>query len=206
MEKRHIYGQALAHLRMKARLSQDKAAEAAGTSQPTWARYESGDSGVFYERLSTRTKMVRALGFNLGDLEAEVQALEADLTYASDAMIDDRMPGVSSEYIDLKWLISKDMRIFHIGSDAMSPYVRAGGFVVYSLTAIARAGDGVVLRGRDGELSLGFYRRQTAQGVEVETLETAADGTVRRLLTHHAMHEITGVYPIVLRADGALNA
>lgn len=83
MNKAFIYGQALAQLRMWARLSQDKAVEGAGTSQPTWARYESGDSRAFLDRLAVRSKVVRALGFSLRDLEAEAELLATDVTYGT---------------------------------------------------------------------------------------------------------------------------
>ncbi|MFT3997109.1 MAG: helix-turn-helix domain-containing protein [Asticcacaulis sp.] len=200
MDKALTYGQALAQLRMKARLSQDKAAEQAGISQPTWARYERGDSGVFLNRISTRTRLVRALGFSLRDLEAEVSALESDMVYVAPDV--EAIEGVAAEAFDLSRFAGPDMRRFRIHGDEGLPYVRAGGFVICSLSDVPKAGERVVVRRHDGGWQIGVYQRQTASGLDLTRLE-AVDGGFNSVTEHVPSAELAGVYPVRLCGDVA---
>ncbi|UDF04665.1 helix-turn-helix domain-containing protein [Asticcacaulis sp. AND118] len=197
MDKALIYGQALAQLRMRARLSQDKAAEAAGTSQPTWARYESGDSRAFYDRLAVRSKIVRALGFSLRDLDAEAEALTADMAYV---MAEETADGVAaSAGVDLGALNRPTLKRVQITTDDLSPYLRAGGFAIYDTARLPKAGDGVIVHLRDGRLLPRFYLRQATE-LWVERMSAEGEGYVRQSETLN-MARVAGVYPIVLRGD-----
>lgn len=195
MDKALIYGQALAQLRMRARLSQDKAAEAAGTSQPTWARYENGDSRAFYDRLAVRSKIVRALGFSLRDLEAEAEALTADTAYATTVEAGEGV--AASVGVDLGALNRPTLRQVSIQTDELGAYLRAGGFAVYDTARLPRPGDGVIVHLRDGRLLPRFYLRQAA---DLWVERVAAEGSAR-LSETLSMALVAGVYPIVLRGD-----
>jgi transcriptional regulator with XRE-family HTH domain len=198
LDKALIYGQALAQLRMRARLSQDKAAEAAGTSQPTWARYESGESRAFLDRLAVRSKVVRALGFTLRDLEAEVELLATDMSYATE---DSTGPGLSaSAGVDLTAFNRAGLQQVRIETNELSPYVRAGAFAICDTERPPKPGEGVIVRLRDGRSLPRFYLRQAAE-LWVERL-VSEESAHRRVTETVPMADIAGVYPIVLRSEG----
>lgn len=204
MDKALIYGQALAQLRMRARLSQDKAAEAAGTSQPTWARYENGDSRAFLDRLAVRAKVVRALGFSLRDLEAEAELLATDMPYATQEGTQGFSAGLSaglsaSGGVDLAAFHRPGLQQVRIQTDDLSPYLRAGSLAIYDTERLPQPGEGVIIRLRDGRYLPRFYLRQAAE-LWVEYWVAEGD-THRRVTQGLNMADITGVYPIVLRGE-----
>ncbi|MFP1132760.1 helix-turn-helix domain-containing protein [Asticcacaulis sp. W401b] len=200
MDKALIYGQALAQLRMRARLSQDKAAEAAGTSQPTWARYESGDSRAFLDRLAVRAKVVRALGFTLRDLEAEAELLATDMPYATQEGTQGFAAGLSaSGGVDLAPFHRPGLQQVRIQTDDLSPYLRVGSLAIYDTERLSQPGEGVIIRLRDGRSLPRFYLRQAA---ELWVEYWVAEGDAHRRVTQGLnMADITGVYPIVLRGE-----
>ncbi len=200
MDKALIYGQALAQLRMRARLSQDKAAEAAGTSQPTWARYESGDSRAFLDRLAVRSKVVRALGFSLRDLEAEAELLATDMPYGTPEGSQGFSAGLSaSGGVDLAVFNRPGLQQVRIQTDELSPYLRAGSLAIYDTERLPLPGEGVIVRLRDGRSLPRFYLRQAAE-LWVEYWVAEGDAH-RRVIQSLNMADITGIYPIVLRGE-----
>lgn len=164
MDKALIYGQALAQLRMRARLSQDKAAEAAGTSQPTWARYESGDSRAFLDRLAVRAKVVKALGLSLRDLEAEAELLATDMPSATQEGTQGFSAGLAaSGGVDLAAFHRPGLQQVRIQTDELSLYLRVGSLAIYDTERLPQPGEGVIIRLRDGRYLPRFYLRQAAE-------------------------------------------
>lgn len=219
MDKAIVYGQALTQLRARARLSQDRAAEAAGVSQPTWGRYESGESRAFFERLSVREKILSALGFTIKDLEAEVAGLNGGASSAGAdkrfSLVSDVAPSFETQgfglfevaapdQVDLSRLMGPNARFIRIVSDDIAPYVQAGGFAVYDTKGFPRRNDGVIVKLRSGAYLPRIFVRQGGGHVELSRFEvTEVDGvpTYRAVGEAVPIFDIEGVYPITIRGD-----
>ncbi|ESQ76960.1 hypothetical protein AEYBE204_18975 [Asticcacaulis sp. YBE204] len=191
---------------MRARLSQDQAAKAVGTSQPTWGRYESGDSLAFYERLSVRRKVLDGLGFTEQQLEAEVALLSHDGAFpGGDAP--KTSEGVSETGGEIKasvaqW-ITPNSRFMRIPTDDMAPYVYAGEVVLYDVARLPRRHGGVVIKMRGGAAFTRRFVRQGSGFVEVlryEACDIDGQPAYVEIIEKLAAQDVEGLYPILLRS------
>lgn len=204
MDKAVLYGQALAHLRLRTRLSQDQAAKAAGTSQPTWGRYESGDSRAFYERSSIRRKILNGLGFTEQQLDAEVALLSNDSTFiintakASNGVSE---AGFSTQTAIAQW-ISANTGFMRVLTDDMAPYVYAGEVVLYDVVKPPRRHGGVVIKLRGRASMTRRFVRQGSGFVEVlryEACDIEGQPAYVEVIEKLPVQDVEGIYPILLR-------
>nr|WP_303657415.1 helix-turn-helix domain-containing protein [Asticcacaulis aquaticus] len=195
----------MTHLRLRARLSQDQAAKAAGTSQPTWGRYESGDSRAFYERLTVRSRILAALGFTARDLEAEVRLLEHDERFPSALdRADAPETGMFETDPAVKTLMDRlggpHIRFMRQLTEDMAPYLQAGEVVFYDLKALPRRYGGVVVKLKSGGYLVRRFIRQGSHFVELlhyEASDTEGRPAYEEVIGKLPLTEVDGLYPIV---------
>jgi len=220
-----VIGQALARLRKQAGLTQAQAAELANMEQGTWTKYESGDRKRLRNSV-VQTKLAEALGFNLDDFEAAIEATRRGLplfikpSQSSDTnlpatLVSHAAPAYGQagfevresprpDVIDFTRYIDTNTRVLRMYGEEVAPYVEPGSLILYHLVTPARRNQGVVIKKRGGEYLVRKYIRQNATHVECYRFEARnIDGLTAyvELPEQIANAAIEGVYPIMMRTD-----
>lgn len=198
--------------------SQKSAAEAAGTTQQTWQRYESGDNDALLNE-GKRLRAIRALGSTAEEFAMDLAAVDAGLPLGAPMA----PPGLAdrgrvyefpiigrvragpqgmqvyddgiTETIDLSPLLGDDVRFLRNAGESMLPYVEPGGFTTYNVRKSPRRGRGCVIEMESGEFFVKRYER-----IEGDKLIVTELFPKERELTFD-LADVKGVYPVGIRGD-----
>lgn len=211
-------GQALKRLRTRYGMSQRAAADAAGTSQQNWQRYEQGAVDAFL-KATVQRRMVEALGASMEELGYVMAEIEDGRPPAAPmgGMAESRPlrrfefpmegrvragklgmevfdPG-ETEVLDLNALLGPDVRFLPVAGESMLPYAEPGGHLSYNLKRGPARGKGCVVALEDGTFLVKRY-----EGVEGSTLVVTELFPVERKL-EIPLQDVRGVYRVGLRVD-----
>jgi transcriptional regulator with XRE-family HTH domain len=224
-----IYGEALARLRTRARMSQAEAADKLGISQQAWQKYEKAISQQMLN-VAVQRRTAEALGFTLEDLTAEAQAVidgrpmfgtlptivepaaandRRDLMFPLDGTVKAGPTGPAvydsgNETYDLGILLDDDTRILRVVGDSMAPIVESGGYVSYRLRGFPKRGQLCVIRYKDGQYFAKKFIRMTDKDVECIQMETTSlDGATAYVerAVKYPLSDVEAVYPAGVRLD-----
>ena len=193
-----LYGEALARLRTRRRLTQSEAAKAAGIGQSAWARYEGGVSSIL--RVNNQQTVVESLGFTMDDFMVEVEAAaKGQPLPGSEQQMPDRAPAapeaagmtfplagyakagvigavtyddVAPQVLDLSSYLGGAPQFVTVTGESMEPLLEQGSIVSIDRTGVPRKGRLCVVLMNDGTYFVKKYQRMTS--TEVECIEMEA--------------------------------
>ena len=133
---------------------------------------------------STMSEFVRLIEGETGDVEKGAASSRLPLVGFAD-LEDSRHTDVSGfpvgddwEEIDISLADHENAYVVELDSDLAAPAYRAGDNLVVSPVSGIRRGDRVLVRKRDGEVSVGSLVRSTAQRVTIQPVSDAPDEVI----------------------------
>jgi len=192
-EEARRLGEALARLRREAGLNQAEAGARAGMTGQGWGLYESGKRpGLF--RPDVQRRLTAALG-----ADPEALALAAagdtprglDLSTGVEAAARAFSPAPSSS------LAPKSTHQLVLTDDSLDPWAAAGTVVEYDLDRFPRRGQGCVVEGWDGSLSVWLFDGADANRLH---LRGGAGGLTSMVKLDRA--QVASIASVVARRDG----
>lgn len=212
-------GLALRALRKRYDLSQDTAAELAGTRQQNWQRYERGENNALL-KVTLQRRLADAIGSSHEELLAEVAAIDGaggqtrpaatGLASADAPSFEYPLTGRAragpqglemyntgeTQTFDLSRFLGEDTRVLRLAGESMAPYADPGGFVTYNLNNnTPRRGQGIVIEDDNGQFYVKRYERMIAGKLYVTELHPEE----REL--EFDMEAVRAIYVIGLRGD-----
>lgn len=152
-EEARRLGEALARLRREAGLNQAEAGARAGMTGQGWGLYESGKRpGLF--RPDVQRRLTAALG---ADPEALALAAAGDLPRAQDAPTGVEAAARAFSPAPPPAPAPKAPPQLVLTDDSLDPWAAAGTVVEYDPDRFPRRGQGCVVEGRDGSLSVWLF-------------------------------------------------
>lgn len=222
------YGLALKRLRLRSDMSQSEAGAAAGTSQQTWQRYESGSNdallkpplqkrlatalGATHEEFLMQLAQVQAgEPLQLPDMHGFAEArplrrfefpLDGPVQSDDEGMkvIDDG----AADVIDLSQILPAGTRFLRLAGENMYPYAESGGFLSYNVNQPPRRGRGCVIRMKDGTFHVRRYEGVRDGRLVVTEFKTSEHGGRITHEEHQAtfdLRDVEGIYLVGLRGD-----
>lgn len=223
------YGLALKRLRLRYDMSQRQAAEAAGTYQQNWQRYERGENDALLKPVLQR-RLAEGLGASHEEFLVELAQVNADpaapafspepinladrIARRTEFPLDGRMRPAPNgmevfdsgepDAIDLGQILPQGTRFLRLAGEDMIPYAEPGGYISYNPFAPPQRGRGCVIRMTNGAMHVKKFlgmRDGQLQAIEYRAITHEGRPGYVETPVSYDLRDVEGVFLAGIRGD-----
>lgn len=210
-----LNGQALKNLReaKRPKVTQAHVGQVLGMTGASWQYYEAGQREFTVEKIEMA---LTALGATWHDFEAEKARILGATPTSPPGFSEPRSEfifdlygrtrngprgaesydvGAPTRRVDLRQIIGRSIDAIEMAGDRMSPWVESGEIILFDRERAPRRGKGCVVEMQDGEAFVCLYEKSDGSTLFVKELFP------EERIVQHALSQVKGVYPVVLRGD-----